>query len=148
MVLGTVAEYSLPLTMAPVLVDLARALAEDKNALNGIQLSRTTASYKMTHGLAHSLRDRILECIRRYPFSVNMDEATSNNYKKVLAVLVCYYNPVTQTVDLEHLGSLEILKTNSESVYKALEKLFEDNNIPWDNLISMLLDSCAVMRGN
>jgi hypothetical protein len=26
--------------------------------------------------------------------------------------------------------------------------LFEKHEIPWDNLVSMLMDSCAVMRGS
>ena len=68
--------------------------------------------------------------------------------KKALAILVCYYNEATWTMDLEHLGSLELFKTSSKTIYQALVSFFEKNNIPWTGLISMLLDSCAAMRGN
>lgn len=51
MVLGTLAEHSIPFSMAPVIVGLAQTLSLDKVALQGIKLSRTAASYKMVHGL-------------------------------------------------------------------------------------------------
>ena len=44
MVLCTVAEHSLPLSMAPVLVDLSRNLAKDPKSLTKLSLERTTAS--------------------------------------------------------------------------------------------------------
>ena len=49
MVLATLAKHSLPFTFAPVMVNKAQALAEDKVALSGLKLSLTT--YKMVHGL-------------------------------------------------------------------------------------------------
>ena len=51
MVLGTLAEHSVPFSMAPVIVELAQTLALDKPALQRMKLSRTAASYKMVHGL-------------------------------------------------------------------------------------------------
>lgn len=36
---------------------------------------------------------------------------------------------------------------NAESLYDALCASFEKLNIPWENVVSVLLDSCAVMRG-
>lgn len=48
MVLATLAEYSLPFTFAPVMVNLAQVLAEDKVALSGLKL----CCPKETHGKA------------------------------------------------------------------------------------------------
>lgn len=59
MVLGTLAEHSLPFTFAPVMVKLAQALAADKVALSGLRLSRTSAAYKMVHGLGYTFSERI-----------------------------------------------------------------------------------------
>lgn len=49
---------------------------------------------------------------------------------------------------MEHLGTLEVLKGSSIKIERMLDKFFKDNNIPWCNLVSMLMDSCAVMRGS
>lgn len=51
MVLGTLAEHSIPFSIAPVIVDLAQTLSLDKPSLQGMKLSRMAASYKMIHGL-------------------------------------------------------------------------------------------------
>ncbi|KAI4815110.1 hypothetical protein KUCAC02_005273 [Chaenocephalus aceratus] len=55
MVLGTLVEHSIPFSRAPVIVELAQTLSLDKPALQGMKLSRTTASYKMIHGLVYAL---------------------------------------------------------------------------------------------
>ena len=148
MVLSTIAEHSLPLSLAPVLVELSRALAQDKTALDGIQLSRTSASYKMVHGLGLTIAERICANMKVYPYSLNIDEATSDTNKKVLAVLVSYYNMTTRAVEVEHLTSLELFKVNSVSIYNALVSFFSKHDLPLKNLVSTLLDSCAVMRGS
>ncbi len=84
MVLATIAEYSLPLSAAPVIVKLAQTLALDKPALGGMKLSRTAASYKMVQGLGHIFSERTFESTRTSLFSLNLDESTSNSNKKVL----------------------------------------------------------------
>lgn len=148
MVLATLAEHSLPFTFAPVMVKLAQTLATDKVALSGLKLSRTAAAYKMVHGLGFTFSERIFSNTRKYPFSINLDESTNNGGKKVLSILVSYFNPDRKTVDVEHLGSLEVLKVSALKLEKLLVKFFKDNNIPWFNLVSMLMDSCGVMRGS
>ena len=148
MVLSTIAEHSLPLSLAPVLVELSRALAQDKAALDGVQLSRTSASYKMVHGLGLTVAERIFANMKEFPYSLNVDEATSDTNKKVLAVLVSYYNMTTRAVEVQHLTSLELFKVNSATIYSALVSFFKRHDLPLKNLVSTLLDSCAVMRGS
>ncbi|CAK6970465.1 uncharacterized protein LOC117537731 isoform X2 [Scomber scombrus] len=92
--------------------------------------------------------ERTFSNMRRFPFSLNLDESTSNNNKKFLSMLVCYYHEYLRKVMVEHLGSLEVVKVNAASLEKVLCEFFEKNNVPWKNLVSMLMDSCAVMRGS
>lgn len=148
MVLATLAEHSLPFKFAPVMVNLSQALALDKVALSTLKLSRTSAAYKMVHGLGFTFSERIIANTQRYPFSINLDESTTNGNKKVLSILVSYFNTEKRTVDVEHLGTLEVIKGTALKIEKLLAKFFEENNIPWSNLVSMLMDSCGVMRGS
>ena len=94
-----------------------------------------------THFSLHSINTQ------KYPFSINLDESTTNGDRKVLSILVSYFNPDRKMVHVGHLGSLEVLKVSALKLEKLLEKSFEENNIPWSNLVSMLKDSCSVMRG-
>ncbi|KAJ8390548.1 hypothetical protein AAFF_G00103450, partial [Aldrovandia affinis] len=148
MVLGVVAEHSLPLSIAPVLVDLAQQLATDKVALSNIKLSRTAASYKMVHGLGHTFSERTFSNLRKYPFSLNVDESTCSSNKKVFSMLVSYFDEERKDVVVQHLGSVEVLKVNAASLEKVICEFFEEKDIPWSNLISIMMDSCNVMRGS
>ena len=66
----------------------------------------------------------------------------------MLAILVSYYSEEDKCVIVEHLQSVELVVVNSESLYNVLVQIFHDHEIPWKNLVSLLMDSCAVMRGN
>ncbi|KAL6473257.1 hypothetical protein MHYP_G00194450 [Metynnis hypsauchen] len=64
-------------------------------------------------------------------------------------MLVCHYHDDLRKVMVEHLGSLEILRVDAASLEKVLCDFFVKNNIPWQNLVSLLMDSCAfLMRGS
>lgn len=148
MILGVLAEHSLPLTMAPVLVDLSQQLAADKPALSQMKLSRTAASYKMVHGLGHTFSERTLANLRRYLFLSTWMRAHVAATKKRLPCLFCYYNEECNNVVVEHLGSLEVFKVSAASLEGAMCHFFEEKDVPWSNLISIMLDSCNVMRGS
>ena len=53
--------------------------------------------------------------------------------------------PVKKQVVVHHLLSLTCIKVNSQELYN---KVVEQKNIPWSNLMSILMDSCNVMRGS
>ena len=73
-------------------------------------MDRTTASYKMTYGVVETFKERIVRNMRQTPFSLNIDESTSSNDKRVLAALVSFYNKVSN----EHMESVELIKINAE----------------------------------
>ena len=77
MLLGFMAQRSMPFTMAPDIVDLSKALASDPKALNELSMDRTTASYKMRHGLAKTMEDEVVHDLKNNKFSMNIDEALS-----------------------------------------------------------------------
>ena len=102
----------------------------------------------MRLGVAETFLEKTIRNLQTCFFSVNMDEATSNNRYRVLAILVSYFNPDQDRVVVEHLVSLSLTRVDSESVFNAIDKQFKNFKIPYENLMSILLDSCSVMRGS
>ena len=49
---------------------------------------------------------------------------------------------------MHHLASVETTKADSASIYSAVCDLFTRHNLPWSNLVSIVSDSCAVIRGH
>ncbi|GBM40158.1 Breast carcinoma-amplified sequence 3 [Araneus ventricosus] len=147
LILGVIAEHNLPFSMAPVLVNVSKTLAEDKKALNHLSLSRNCASHKMKFGVAKTFLQDTLKNLLTIKFSLNLDEATSNYNMRVLSVLASYFSPSVNRVVVEHLVSLNVVTVSSEKFFKEISEFFESNKIPWENLVSILMDSCRVMRG-
>lgn len=105
-------------------------------------MSDVTASYKMTHGLAPALMDPLLKELREAKLSLNIDEATSKTQERVLAVLVSHFSPSQKKVLF-----FELTKVSAETIFEGLKTIFTKHEIPWENLVSVLMDSCKVMRG-
>lgn len=143
-ILGFIAENSLPLSVTSGIIKLAQELAKDPKALAELSMDRT---YKLNHGVK-TILDEVLEEIRNVPFSLNIDEATSKTKKGVLGVLVSYWSEKQERMVVQHLAALELISVKAESLFSALDGLFERMNLPWDDLVSILMDSCAVMRGS
>ena len=49
---------------------------------------------------------------------------------------------------VEHFASITVVHVNATALYQELASLFDKHGIPWGNLCSILMDSCAVMRGS
>ena len=90
MLIAFVAEHSLSLSMTQPLTELAQALSGDKKALAHLKMARTTASYKLKHGLAKTFNEELASKLSTEFFSLNIDEAFSDNLHKVLTLLVQY----------------------------------------------------------
>ena len=82
-ILSFAAENSLPLSTVPKLIEFSQFLARDPKALSQLQMNRTAATYKLKHGLLVYVRKNVVECMKKYPFSIDIDECTSNNSHKV-----------------------------------------------------------------
>ena len=59
----------------------------------------------------------------------------------MLTLLVSYFRTTKNEVVVEHLGS-------SETVFKAVIDLVNEKELPWYNLMAVLMDSCSVIRGS
>jgi len=148
MVLAFLAQHSLPFSLAPELISLAKALNLDAKALGQLTMDRTSASYKLRFGLGHTVHHQLISALQREYFSLNIDESTSTNHQRVLCVLASYYSPLHKQVIVQHLESLVVIKVDSASLHQELVDLLKKYELPWKNCISILMDSCSVMRGS
>ena len=148
LLLGVAAEHNLPFTMVPVMIDVVKSLAKDPQVVSKISVDRTSASYKMTYGMAHHITSSVITTMRNQPFSLNIDESTSANHQRVLSILVSYYDSLLKGIAVRHLVSISMIKVDSLSLFNAICDIFTKYELPWGNLMSILMDSCNVMRGS
>ena len=119
-ILSFCAENALSLSMAPRLANLTKTLAQDAKALNGIKLSRQAAAYKMINGVGKTFSERLYTELQVSHFSLNFDEATSKNLRKVVTILVSFYSESEKKVVVAHLSSIDVLKANANTIFNKI----------------------------
>lgn len=112
-----------------------------------MELGRTIATYKLRSGVAEACTQHLAKELRTTPFSLNSDEATISSNRRVPSVLSNHFPPQNQKTTTNHLASLELDREDSKTIFDAVCDIFTRYELPWTNLISVLFDSCAVMRG-
>ena len=110
-------------------------------------MHRTTASYKLSYGLALSWKQEVVAHLKVTPFSLNMDESTSSNTKHVYTVLCSYYNSAVENIVVDHLGFVDVPCCTSENLYEETVHLPEKSEIPFNMILAMLANSASTMRG-
>ena len=75
--------------------------------------------------------------------SLNLDQATLTNLLCVFSVLVSYYDKQKHSLVVRQLASLSILVVDAENLFSV----FLQFNLPWENLLLMLMDSASLVWG-
>ena len=86
--------------------------------------------------------------LRQRFFSLTVDEATMKEQKtKVLSIMVSYFDDRLGKTIINHLKSVKIIRTTAEAIFTIIDDVFKENEIPFNNLVSVMMDSCPSMRG-
>ena len=65
-----------------------------------------------------------------------------------VSILVSYFSSSHNKVVVEHLATISLFRVSSETLFEEIVKLFQNYNIPWNNFVSVLMDSCNVIWGS
>ena len=79
---------------------------------------------------------------------MNIDEGTARNTCRVLDILISFYDSDLEKVCVYHIKSVQLIKVNASTVTEKLLQALDELGLDKSRLISILMDSCAVMRGS
>ena len=127
-------ENSLALLSVPKFIEFAKNLARDHKALSELKMNRTAASYKLVDGLNIYERKKFVDAMKLYPFSINIDECSSNNHHKFFSILVGYFDEIFGLSILQHYKSVSMIEVNALTLFRTICKLFQDDQIPLKTL--------------
>ena len=128
-----ISEHCLPFTLADDLIKFAQRLSQDKVALDKTTMSKSSATYINTHGMAKSMKEDLKVKLKEKMFSLNVDEATNNNNDKILNVIVQYFD--------ENDGQV------AANLLDSIESILQEYGFQWKQVVSVLMDNCSTMRG-
>ena len=78
---------------------------------------------------------KIFDAMESYPFSINIDECTSNNHQKVF----CYFDEKLG-LSVVHYKSVSTVEVNTLNLFKKICEQLPTEQIPFENLVSDLSD--------
>ncbi len=140
-------EHNIPVSKVPELIQYAKEMAKDHKALDGISMGRTSASYKMVYGLGAVAEKRLVSDMKKNKFSLNIDECTSNNNNKVVSIMASYFSPESGDTVYHHYRSFTMTDVNAKELTSKVLLCLKEDEIPLENLVSILSDSANYMRG-
>lgn len=138
--------HNLPFLLMDFLPDLLAACCPDSNVAKQLQCGRTKSS-QLAEDLANKAKEKILLAIRKTKFSLIVDETTDLSTRKSLVLVVRYVDQLSKKINDRFLALLELVKTDSASIYEVIKIFFEKNEIPLNNLIGLATDGASVMAG-
>lgn len=85
-------ENSLLISKVPKLVEFVKKFSKDINGLQHVKMDLTAATYDLRDDLSfHNYRKHV-DNMNKYTFGINVDECMSNSDKRVLSILVIYFD--------------------------------------------------------
>ncbi|KAH3749420.1 hypothetical protein DPMN_183918 [Dreissena polymorpha] len=135
-----ISEHCLPFSIAEDLLNYAKRLSEDKHALGKTTISKTSATYIITHGLAKSFKQEVADKVKGKSVSLNLDEATNNNNDKIVNILIQFYDEEENQIVLRHLGSRKQNHATAKDIMMSIESVLEEYKIEWWQVVSMLME--------
>ena len=138
-ILSFVAEDLLPQSsVSTKLIEFSQFLSRDPKALSQLQTNRTAVSYKLKHGLSVYIREKVVDCMKKYPFRINIDECTSNNSQQVVSILVSYFDTEIGKSVVQH-ESISLIEVKTKSLLERICNCFIRDDIPFQNLVSCFI---------
>ena len=137
-ILSFVAEDLLPLSVIPKLIEFSQFSTRDPKALSQLLMNRAAVSYKLKHGLSVHIREKVVDCMKKYPFRINIDECTSNNSQQVVSILVSYFDIEIGKSVVQH-ESISLIEVKTKSLLERICNCFMRDYIPFQNLISCFI---------
>ena len=130
------------------LVKTCQEAFPDSLLAKDLSMGRTSAEYHLKYGLSKTETLKTFSDISSVPFSLSLDTGVKGRIKRT-EVIVRYYS------DEEGYGRvverlLFIIKCSHETASNVADSLvsrFKDSPVDLANLVSLLTDSCSVMRG-
>lgn len=121
---------NLPMSATPKLVQLFKDVSVDTKALNMVTFSHTFTKYKIVDGLSLWRKKMIVESLKKYPVSINMDVCTASRGMKVFKITVSYFDKAIEESVLKHYWPFECARVDSQEYFKKSVKFLPEMKFP------------------
>lgn len=149
-----IAEHNLPFTLSDHMVELCKVMFPDSAIAQGTCMKRTKCS-DVAKTLGTCIASALVTKLKKYEFSVIVDESTDVSSTKCLCVIVKYFDIDARTINTEILELIDVygsddenVGSTGESLYSRLMKTLNTYHIPPDNFVGFAADGASNVMGD
>lgn len=139
--------HKLPFSLITPLIASIQAVAGDSKIARHLKCARTKSTTVTNTIIQEEGAEDVAKDIRKWKFSIIIDETTDITTKKCLAVLVRYFDVKACAVRDRFLSLIELTTADAQTIYGSLLKLFSDLRVPIENCVGFASDNASVMMG-
>jgi hypothetical protein len=141
-----ITNHNIPVSFSDCFAQLAPKMFPDSDIAKNMHLHRMKANYCLEFGIAPHHKEKVLDCLRKSPFSLNYDGSVVNK-KDMLNINVSFRNK-HDLIQKANLTTVEVTEDSTgENICKTVFKVLEEFEVPKENLVSDQTDGCSTMLG-
>ncbi|CAL4189446.1 unnamed protein product [Meganyctiphanes norvegica] len=142
-----VAEHNIAFSTSDHATKIFHKMFPDSSIAAGFKCSRTKTNYTIVDGIATESQEKLLESIKNVPFSILIDESNKQYGKKILVILIKFYDEGHGDITTRFLDICVCNNGTADVIASVIVDFFNKNNLSFDNLIQIMSDNPNVMRG-
>ena len=138
--------HNIPETFYDCLVPLLKEAIPDSKIVRNMEMGRTKGGYLLTHGIADYYRAKIVEYMKKYPFSLNYDGSVVGRAEQ-LDINVSFRGDEDLIWKANYTTVVCKEGSTGEAIGNYIIKALNEDEIPLSNWVSDMSDGCATMLG-
>ena len=139
--------HDFPFEIAGCITEILKTYINDSKIVEQLTLGKDKMKYIAKFGLGEEFRNQTVQEMKDcLAFGLSLDESEVNKSSQ----LECVAKIATKegTLELKHYATLEIEKTDAESIVKAVSEKMSEDGIDYRNkVIDLATDGCSTMVG-
>ena len=144
---GFILEHNLPFEAAAHAGPLFRAMFPDSEIAKKYGCAATKTAAIINYAIAPSLCSPLIEHLQQNPFSLAIDGSSDTGTENMYPLVVRVYNEKTGEICSRFWHMCLVSDSSAAGIFTQVSKVFEEDNVPWQNIIGLSLDNASVNMG-
>ena len=137
----------LPFETAAHAGPLFHAMFLDSEIAKKYECAATKTAPIINYAIAPSLRSPLIEHLQQNPFSLAIDGSSDTGTENMYPLVVRVYNEKTREICSRFWHMCLFSDSSAAGIFTQVSKAFEEDNVPWQNIIGLSLDNASVNKG-
>lgn len=141
-----ICENNLPISLSDNFTKLVPTMFPDSDVASNFRCGRTKTSAIIQQAIASCEEEKIINSMRTSLFTLLIDESTDITIHRQMIILVRFFTSQQVETQLYKVVAIEG-KASGENLFNIVNSSFEEDNISWENCLSMSSDGAKAMVG-